>query len=322
MEAVCPRGKTDQARIEESVMDCDLLFSWMTHVGEGAWAAFRNAVEELAGSDADLSSVSRSFRISLSDLGFADFFIDGTQRWKVRPPALGGLAAERYIATLIGGRSPALLKSLKTGAEKRGCQIHWDTPPDCPTLVRVEGGSIEELASIADEMGILFETSLSAAVTQTLQPVPEALDRALVEPAPLNWKVRSFDFQTGTWLDGLRPRSACEYTPMYGHSKYFLHVKRGKLLTLSKRESLYAAAMLNGIQLVSYESARQRLSVPLFAPLPELYSRTACLCSGRLAQIADSRIVYDQIPDDLAAILMVAAGQPHPGVQSAACTGK
>ena len=303
-------------------MDCDLLFSWMTHVGEGAWATFRNAVEELAGRDADLSRVSRSLRISLSDLGFADFFIDGTQSWKVLPPALGGLAAEPCVAALIGGRNPALLESLKTSADKHGCQVHWDTPPYGPAFIRVEGASMEELRSIADEMGISFETNLSAVVAQTLKPVPEALDRALVEPAPLNWKVRSFDFQTGTWVDGLRPRSACEYTPTYGHSKYFLHVKRGKLLTLSKRESLYAAAMLNGIQLVAYESASKRLSVPLFAPLPELYSRTACLCSGRLSKITDGRIAYDQISDELAALLMVAAGQPHPGVQFAACRRK
>ena len=303
-------------------MDCDLLFSWMSHIGEGTWATFRNAVEELAGSDADLSRVSRGLRISLSDLGFADFFIDGTQRWRVLPAVLGGLAAERNIALLIGGRSPALLESLKAGAEKRGCQIHRQTLPDCPALVRVEGGSIDELAAIADEMDISFATSLSALVVQTLQPVPEALDRAILKPAPLNWKVRSFDFQTGDWLDGLRPHSACEYTPTYGHSQYFVHLKRGKLLALSKRESLYAAAMLNGIQLAEYEPVGNRLSVPLYAPLPELYSRTACLCTGSLPKISNSRIVYDQVPDDLAALLMVAAGQPHPQIQIATCKGK
>lgn len=322
MEAVCARRKTDQTRLEETVMDCELLLSWMTHVGEGAWATFRNAVEELAGSDADLSRISRTLRITLSDLGFADFFIDGTQRWRILPPVLGGLAAERFVAAVIGGRSPVLLESLKIAAEKHGCHIHWETSTDCPALIRVKGSSMEELAAIADEMGVSFETNLSAVVAQTLQPVPDTLDHALADPAPLNWKVRSFNFRTCTWEDGLRPHSACEYMPTHGHPKYFIHVKRGKLFKVSKRESLYAAAMLSGIQMVVYEPASKRLSVPLFAPLPELYSRAACLCSGRLAKIADGRITYDEISYDLAALLMVAAGQPHPGVQIPAWKGK
>jgi len=296
-------------------MDCDLLLSWMTHVEEGTWATFRNSVQALAETDANVSRVSRVIRITLSDLGFANFFIDGTQRWKILPPVIGGLAGKKSVAGVFGGRTPILVESLKTAAEKLGCEILSETPHNSPVLFRVEG-DISELAAIANEAGILFETNLAGVVAQILNPIPEGLEYAPVKPAPLNWKVQSFDFDTGTWVEGLRSHTACEYTPRYGLPRYFVHVKRGKLLEISKRESLYAAAMLKGIELIDYEPPNRRLSVPLFAPLPDLYSRVACLCSGNLATIVNDRLIYDDVPLELAALIMVAAGQRHPNVKA------
>ena len=57
-----------------------------------------------------------------------------------------------------------------------------------------------------------------------------------------------------------------------------------------------------------------QLSTPLFAPLPELYARAACLCSCRPAEVLNKRIVYSDITPEIAALLMVSAGQPHPQV--------
>jgi hypothetical protein len=172
-------------------------------------------------------------------------------------------------------------------------------------------GGADELAAIADDIGVSFESNLSASVAQTLLAVPDKLDHAPEEPAPLNWSVRSFDFKSCSWVDELLPNSACEFTPTYGHSKYYVHRKRGRLLKMPKRDALYAAAMLNGVRLAQYEQASRLLTVPLFAPLPELYSRAACLCSGRPATVDNKTITYKEVPPDLSAILMVAAGQPH-----------
>jgi hypothetical protein len=80
--------------------------------------------------------------------------------------------------------------------------------------------------------------------------------------------------------------------------------------------------MLNDVRLAEYDPVAKRLSVPHFAPLPELYSRAACLCSGRPARVVDGRITYEEVPSDLAAILIVASGQPYPVVQSTVGTGR
>jgi len=296
-------------------MDCEILLSWMTHIGEGSWAKFRSSVEELTGSDADLADVSRRLRVNLSDLGFADFFIEGSQRWRVLPPVIGGLAAQDSGAVFCGGRTPSVVDSLVKAARSSGCKLEQDELPEFPKVLRVTGGA-DDLARLAKEIDVAYVPSLASTVLQEVSTIPEQMERASMEPEPLNWKVKSFNFNSGNWEDGLRVNSACEYTPTYGHPKYFLHRKRKRLLRLSKRETLYAAAMLNGVRLAEYDVELMRLTTPVYAPLPELYSRAACLCSGRPAQVADGNINYDGVTPQIAAIVLVAAGQPHPGVEA------
>ena len=292
-------------------MNCDLLLTWMTHVEHGPWASFRRSVEELSNGDADPMALCRSLRVMLSDLGFADFFIGGSQDWRVFPPVLGGLVGDGGGAALCGGRSPSLLEALEASSPAHGCRIQKVTDANCPTLIHVEGVETS-ISDAAADAGILFESSFARTLLRFLIPIPHQLEVAAEEATPMNWKVKSFDFETCSWVDQLQANSACEFSPTYGRPKYFLHRKRGHLMRIGKRESIYASAMLHGVRLARYDSVTATLSVPLFAPLPASFSRVACLCSGRPADVVDRRIVYQQVPEDIAAVLMVAAGQPHP----------
>lgn len=293
-------------------MNCDMLLSWMTHLGEGTWISFRKAVEEIADRDCDLPALNRTLRIRLSDLGFADFFIEDTQRWRVLPPILGGLTAQESMVALYGSRTPMLAEELRSAAEMHGCRFETEELQDCPTLIRVVGAS-EEIQAVASQINVPYRPNNPRRVAEEAPPIPHILETASEEPAPLNWQIRAFDFKTNAWIDGLLPNAACEFTPTYGHPRYFIHKRHGRLLRISKRESLYAAAMLKGVQVIEYSSDTMNLSTPLFAPMPELYARAACLCSCRPAEILDGRITYGDVSPEVAALLMVAAGQPHPG---------
>jgi hypothetical protein len=138
------------------------------------------------------------------------------------------------------------------------------------------------------------------------------LNRAAEEPAPRNWKVRSFDLQSLRWVEGLLPRSALEFTPRFGRPKYFLNRRRNRLLAMQKRESVYAAALLSGVRLVSYDRVARTLVAPLSAPLPEKFARAACLCSGQPPELADGRLLYQDVPLDIAGALLAALGDAQP----------
>ena len=294
-------------------MNCDLLLTWMTHLGEGSWMSFRNAAEEIASGDRDLLELSRALRVRFSDLGFTDFFVDGTQRWRMLPAVLGGLAAQEDAAALYGSRTPDLVEALRNAAEEHGGRIEEEALKDCPTSFRVVAER-RVIAKISSHIGVAYVPDLGRQIAEDVPPIPCVLETADQEPAPLNWKARSFDLGICAWVDGLLPNASCEFTPTHGQSKYYIRRKSGRLLKMSKRESLYAAAMLKIIHLIDYERDSKELSAPLFAPMPELYARAACLCACRPAQIFNGRFVYHDVTPEVAALLMVAAGQPHPGV--------
>ncbi len=296
-------------------MNSDVLLYWMTHLGEGTWDAFRSAVRKLAGADADVANICRKLRIALSDLGYADFFVDDSRRWQVLPPALAGLATPSEAAVLTGGRTPKLSARLAEAAAARGCRILAEGGENQPEVVRVEGPP-NVLASAAADAAIPYIENLARTLSASIRPIPSQLETAPVEAAPANWSVRTFDLESLRWVDGLRSRSACEFRSRYGPRRFYLHTRRGRLLRLPKRASVYAAAMLREVTLAVYDAATATLSVPVSAPLPESYARAACLCTGAPAMSNQGRLLYRGVPPDVAAVLLVAAGQPYPEPQA------
>lgn len=293
-------------------MDCDLLLTWMTHAGEGSWTSFRRCVDELAPTESESSETLRALRVSFSDLGYAEFFVNGSRTWKVLAPQLCGSAAGLGSAVLCGARTQGLIDAVLAAAETYGCRIECsEAGPHLPHRIAVMGPD-ERIAALGTSVNVPYRPKGAAALLQSLESIFVQMNCAAEEPAPRNWKVRSFDLQTLRWVDGLLPRSSCEFTPRFGSPKYFLNRKRRPLLAMQKRESVYASALLSGVRLVSYDQATQALTVPLSAPLPEKLARAACLCSGRPAEVVDGRLLYQEVPLDIAAALFAVLGDPQP----------
>ena len=294
-------------------MNCDLLLTWMTHLGEGSWTGFRKAADEIVQLERNPLDLYRSLRVGLSDLGYADFFVGGTQRWKILPPVLGGLAAQRNAAAFYGCRTPYIVEELKRVATSFGVRFETEVFQDCPTSIRVVGKT-DIIADIGVRVGVVYEPEKARQIAERIPSIPNALEAKTVEQVPLNWKVRSFSTDECAWVDGLLPNAACEFTPSHGNSKYFVRRKSGRLIGMPKRESVYAAALLKGVGLMEYEPESMKLSAPLYAPMPETYARAACLCACRPPKIVNGRFVYSEVTPDVASLLMVGAGQVHPCV--------
>src|ERR1700685_4168160 len=108
LEHVHAVGPANQAPRKENTMTWDLLLYWMTHSAEGSWSGFRKAVSEIAPNSLpeDQAGLARRLRVTLSDLGHVDFFMEGSQRWRVLPPMLAGLGIDDSAAVLCGSRTP------------------------------------------------------------------------------------------------------------------------------------------------------------------------------------------------------------------------
>jgi hypothetical protein len=294
-------------------MNWDILLHWMTHMGEGSWDGFKDAVARLAPQDEALDELFVRLRLYLSDMGHAEFFIGGSRRWRVLPPVLAGLAAQSDAAVLCGGRTRQLSGILTTYAKAAGCLVSLEDAADGPTALRVTGEPAA-LASAASAAGIRFVSDYASALCREVVPVYEMFECAPEESAPTNWSRKSFDFDSMSLVDGFRPNSACECSPRRGLPRWYVHTRRGRLRAMPKREAIYTAAMLQRVTLLRYDSEIRRLLSPVRVPPPELFSRVACLCAGTRGRVEGRLIVFDQVPLETAAVLCVAAGQSHPGV--------
>jgi hypothetical protein len=291
-------------------MNWEVLLQWLTHLGQGSWAAFRRTLLELGGPALDLDAESWRARVRLSDLAHADFFIGGGRRWQALEPILGGLQ-NNTAAILCGGRTPRLVEQLTTASKGVGCGVILLDIPNAPRQVRVEGGQ-EAIAAAGTAAGLAYIPNIAAALCWSLEPIQTMLRDAVAEAPPINWALRSFDLDRLSWTDQVLPRTAYEYSSRHGERRYYVREPGRGLVRMNRRAAVYAAAMLNSVSLAQYDAAARRLSIPVGTPLPEAYSRIATLCSGELSRVSEGRRIHEGVPPRTAAVLLMAAGQHQP----------
>jgi hypothetical protein len=289
----------------------ELLLYWLSHIGEGSWPAFRRALSALqAGRDENAAATPAWVRTRLSVLGHADFFIDGSNRWRTFAPLLGGLP-DRSMATFVGGRTPLLVQALQRSAEKESCSVEVYQHPDGPDSIRITGSS-EAIGQTARRAGIQYVPHLASALCGLLEPITSVISRAALAAPPINWSVRSYDLDGLRWVDGPLHRTAYEYRSRHGPRRYYVRGPSHALLMLDRPNAVYAAAYTKRAPLLYYNELDRELTVPRSAPLPDPLARVAAACSGDLAREREGRLVYADVSPAIARTLMIAAGQRPP----------
>jgi hypothetical protein len=289
----------------------DRLLEWMTHLGSGAWGAFREAVEELAGDKDPLDAQSRvrTLRIAFSDLGHVDFFVEGSRRWRMLRPALVGLSQSREHL-FVGGRTRSIIERL-CGAVPSNIAVTTSEPIAGLTCVHVTGEG-EAVAGLAESLGIEYVPDAAASLSARLPPTRAVLDAGQPAQEPINWSVRSWSFQDEKWVNERLGHTVREYSNRYGVRRYLVHAGKTGLRQIEKRVSMYCAAYVRGARIVTYSWHEGRLRVPIWAPLPEIYARAACLAGGRPGAISEGGIVFEGVDPRVASMLLVGLGQGVP----------
>lgn len=296
-------------------MDFDILLYWMTHLGGGSWGNFRKSVRELAPDSSNSSELCRRLRVHFSELGYADFFINESQQWKIRTPILAGLVERPNLALLCGGRNPKIIEKIQQHALDNDCQVSIASSSTTPSQIEIKGSEVA-LKSLASSIGIKFIPEFAKVLSASLVSIEQQLSESGEESIPRNWSVRSFDYRQRQWVDGdLLPNTVREYSTGYGQNRYFVADSTNKLIPLPKHESIYAAAMLQCFPLAEYNPDLHTLSVPYTAPLPDRFARIACLSSGKPSRYQDGCFVYEHLPPNIAALLLIGIGQPFPSMK-------
>jgi hypothetical protein len=296
---------------KEAMMDANKLLHWLSHLGEGSWESFRKAVEELSVAEGGLSAgdAAVQMRFRLSELGDIDFFPEKRRRWQILPPTLARFPERHGEAVLCGGRTPVLLASLKTAAEKWVCSLTQEPRDELPDRIRI-CGEPDALTALAAATRIKCEPDFAADLSRRIVPIHTQLAAAPTEDLMIRWQRKYFDLRAKRWVDQTLARTACECVSQYGRRATYVQVSRTRTVRMPKREALYAAASLSGIALALYDVETLCLSAPMHAPIPDACARLACIGSGGVGKLESGRVHYSPLSPRIAEIILAALGQP------------
>ena len=299
-------------------MSGDRLLMWMTHLGSGPWDAFREAVDNLDGGESadDAQKLHRAVRIAFSDLGYADFFVNGSRRWQVRRPALAELIGHEDAHMFIGGRTGELLDKVKLIAGANGeASMTIREQEFGPSQVRIAADP-RYLREVAAKLGIQYLPKAAHTLAARLPSSRRTLDEAERVDEPINWTVRSWSFRGAQWVPEREDRTIREYTNRHGRRRYLLSSDRGRSLReVELRPGIYCAARLRRAQIAKYDNIEGALRVPVWAPLPAEQARAACLSGGLPCSIEGGSLVFKGVDWQTAAAVIQSLGQrmPMPG---------
>jgi hypothetical protein len=294
-------------------VDGNTLIYWMSHLGEGSWQAFSQAVMQLAGStehgDEDQSrKLVQSIRFRLSETGAADFVSEKNRRWQVLPPVFASFQEEPQKAVLCGGRSPGLVGRLRQLVREYGCEEQLSARPLLPDHIIISGPT-EALGAIASTTSIRRSADFAEDLIESFVTIDEHLANAPAQELMIGWTRRYFDLTSCRWTTDPVPRTVCECTSRYNRTMTFLQVSRTKTVLLPRREAIYGAAAMSGVPIVSYDAKKSLLKVPMHAPLPDACARLVCISSGNVGVLDGGSVTYGPVSPRIAKIIFASVGQ-------------
>lgn len=291
-------------------MNSNAVLHWMAHLGQGTWAGFKRAVASTAKANRDIAEDARRLRTRFSDLAFAEFFVDGTDRWRTIAPLLVWSYHQPSEAFLCGARTTRLVECLRTAAGNHGCKFFELVVDGSFTTIKLHGNQ-QQVAAVATAANVPFESDISRRLANDLMSIEDVVRTARRRSPPRTWSVRQFDFRAMNWVDGHSGDTVNEYTSPYEERLYFMETPE-ETIELPKREAVFAAAAWRRARVLKYDANTRELRTSWRVPLPEPYARAACVTAGRASVVRGDSIIYERVPPDLAGILLVGLGQLPP----------
>jgi hypothetical protein len=296
-------------------MKANELLYWMSHLGEGTWESFKNAVVQLAEAHEKeehvLSDLITRTRFRLSDIGCVTFATDNRRRWQIVEPVLASFTEKPNRSVLCGGRSPSLIQQLQSAATTEQCIVEIQPRPSLPDQVVISGAP-DALNKIAYRCHIRRAIDLAEEMIRQFIPISAQLSSAPHKELMIGWKRQYFDLSAKKWTATPILRTACECVSQYGRRKTFLQVSKKKTVELPRREAIYAAASLARVPIVSYDASSQNLWVPAKAPLPEICARLACISSENIGDLNNGTVRYGPVTVRVARLILASLAHPAP----------
>lgn len=275
-----------------------------------SWSSFKKLFELLCGSHlvpADLQDaglVRYETVRGFDALGHVELDLGSSLRIYAAPPALALLpGAGIPEAVLAGARSPRSMDEWREQAHPYGSRLELDVQPQkdssgkFPSRASVKAESLEDLRSFAKDIHVDFQgIPASWRILNFAGSLREFLaDSEWQRSEKLNWEERQFNpvelrFSTAP-ADG--PNTLIKYIhPSRQYPIYFLW--RGAEAARTDPDwGRFAILSSAGRNVIHYERSSGTLLLPASIPLPRLFGRALCLCSGFVPRLIPSSLIVN-----------------------------
>lgn len=297
----------------------------MSARGQGSWAQFRAAVEELhlgddresaGGSDvediADESGLPlyHALRLNLQRLGHAEFGAGAEDNdWRVAPPCLAVTSQPfGWRGVLAGARSRELLaRVMKNGESADLAQL---PSPACPDVIRFESTDSGIASRLAELSGLHLQADAPASLLMSLPPID---DRSILRIVPLpfgkDWRIERFSVETLTWKTAAHEEARlCTFGlfrfSIY-HQRQVLFCTKGTAFQVPIQVGKYMLLRRRNRRTLRYDAKAREISAPISCRPPFLVERALILCSGMLPSYNAGNgkmatVHYGDVPDEIA----------------------
>lgn len=309
-EPVAPAAR-DLASLDPVVAteerDWSTAFDALLHAGGGSWSQLERIALQLEPTSLFVDQFART----LEALGHVDIRRDlSTMQpvsWEVGPTVLAGTGSEYVFA---GFWPNGLYTTASERIQDEGIGLAMAEDHDCPTQYFAQAATLPDRVSKALQDEDIAVVDLAwqdlAAVLPPLSQVLEGLPR---QSASMSGEITRFDTRDASWqkVETLEEPGAFRVRRFATLDlvRSSTDVADGLVARSTVQLGKHLAALMDGRPLMAYDSANQRLVVPLGADLPGLYGRTAVAASGLppSASRKDGLLWYEPVPPALAAHL-------------------
>ena len=288
-------------------MQYDALLLYLSEMGEGTWSQFKRAVRAVQqeGDDEDAAGAARV----ISALGHAEFAWEPTARWAICPAALVALPRRlQPAAILCGQRSPTLLNTLQTLAERHSIVVSEHPQDGGPKIVQLHAQRVDTLEQLADSLHIRYARQAVEQLAVCLPPLAALVEASPRCPRPVVPPIAVFDQQARQWCE----TGQVSGDGLYQYENFYPDYRLlwdGQWRMVSKEVGIYA---LLGCTVWVYDPEQHILRIPVRLLPPPLYQRVLVLSSGELASFdrTNRHWVYRAVPPAVAIALGQKLQQP------------
>jgi len=272
----------------------DLLL-WMSARGEGSLAAWRAKIAEVMPGRPGATTRHRVAEWHFSQLAHAEFGEAADNGWRICPPVLAASdPGDAPLAVLCGARTPHVLDALLSAAAG---MVAFEPQREGPDTVTVATSEPAKLLAISRISGIPVQWNASLAILGAAGS-PHAI-QLQAAPVPIGgWTVTRFSKTGLGWV----PSSVQE---AQGASSGLFRFRSdiGSTCILKEGDESFAIdpsegkyrIMMRRHRPLQYDFVKKELSVAIACRPPPLFQRALVVCSGRLPEVRDGRIIYTSV---------------------------